>query len=79
MATEFGEFIAPMLGAFVGGAAAYAAVKEKMGELLARIVAAENGLKDLKVDTASDAHRLTGELNHAHARLDAHIERFHSK
>ena len=75
----FVEVIKSFSGAIVGAVAAYAAVKEKLGELLARINATESNLANLKKDSGDALHLVRTETHHAHARLDSHIEKFHAK
>jgi len=76
---QFLELVKSFSGAIVGAVAAYAAVKEKMGELLARITANEINLMNLKKDNSESLHLVRTETHHAHARLDSHIEKFHAK
>lgn len=62
------ELLKAFAGAVIGGTAAYAAVREKMGELIARI----NNLEKRHDENRSTVER-------AHHRIDEHHERFHSK
>jgi len=75
----FIEILKSFSGAVVGAVAAYAAVKEKMGELMARISAAEQTIAGVKKDGSDALHLVRATADHAHARLDGHVERYHSK
>lgn len=64
----FLDLIKAFVGAIVGAMAAYGAVKQKMGELIARLVYVEK-----RSDEAFDNAESVDD------RLNTHIEKFHSK
>ena len=77
--TTFLDLVKSFSGAIVGAFAAYAAVRERMGELIARVTANELNILSVKTDGVDSLNLVRNEANLAHARIDAHIEKFHTK